>query len=94
LQRDDGERLGNSRLSRGAVGRGGIEPGTASIGRTARRCSSACLFDSLDQVRAITDAGLETYNTERPHESLGQVPPLSFLPRPDAPAESTFAVST
>src|SRR5207244_898807 len=37
---------------------------------------------------------LATYNTERPHDSLGRVPPLTFLSRPDAPAESTFAVST
>jgi putative transposase len=54
----------------------------------------AYLFDSLEQVRAITNTWLETYNTERPHDSLGQVPPLTFLPRPDMPAESTFAVST
>ena len=53
----------------------------------------AHLFDTLDQVREITDAWPETYNTERPHESLGQVP-LTFLPRPDAPVESSFAVST
>src|SRR5262249_50893441 len=54
----------------------------------------AHLFDSLDQVRELTDAWVEIYNTERPHESLGQVPPLTFLPRPDAFPESTFAVST
>jgi transposase InsO family protein len=54
----------------------------------------ADLFDSLEQARAIIDTCLETYNTERPHESLGQVPPLTFLPRPDMAAESTFAVST
>jgi putative transposase len=54
----------------------------------------AHLFDSLDQVREITDAWLDTYNTERPHDSLGRVPPLIFLPRPDVPAESSFAVST
>jgi len=41
------------------------------------------LFDSLEQVREITEAWLETYSTERPHDSLGQVPPLTFLPRPD-----------
>jgi transposase InsO family protein len=52
------------------------------------------LFDSLEQVREITDAWLETYNTERPHDSLGRVPPLTFLPRPDTPAEPTFEVST
>ena len=54
----------------------------------------AHLFDSLDQVREITDAWLDIYNTERPHDSLGRVPPLIFLPRPDVPAESSFAVST
>ena len=48
----------------------------------------AYLFDSLEHVREITEAWLETYNTERPHDSLGQVPPLTFLPRPDTPAES------
>jgi putative transposase len=54
----------------------------------------AYLFDSLEQVRAITEAWLTTYNTERPHDSLGQVPPLTFLPRPETVPESTFAVST
>ena len=54
----------------------------------------AYLFDSLEQVRAITEAWLATYNTERPHDSLGQVPPLTFLPRPETVPESTFAVST
>jgi transposase InsO family protein len=51
------------------------------------------LFDSLEQVREITEAWLETYNTERPHDSLGQRPPLAFLRRPDAPAKSTIEVS-
>jgi len=54
----------------------------------------AYLFDTLAQVQEITDAWLATYNTERPHDSLGQVPPLTFLPRPDTPAKSTFEVST
>ena len=36
------------------------------------------------EVRAITDDWLATYNTERPHDSLGRVPPLTFLPRPDS----------
>ena len=38
--------------------------------------------------------GSDDYNTERPHDSLGRVPPLTFLPRPGALVESSFAVST
>jgi putative transposase len=53
----------------------------------------AYLFDSLE-VREITEAWLATYNTERPHDSLGRVPPLMFLPRPDAPGKSSLPVST
>jgi len=34
-------------------------------------------------VGEIAEAWRDTYNTERPHDSLGQVPPLTFLPRPD-----------
>ena len=51
-------------------------------------------FDSLSGVRELTADWLTSYNTERPHDSLGRVPPLTFLPRPDTPAESTFEVST
>ena len=54
----------------------------------------AYLFDTLDQVRELSDAWLEAYNTERPHDSLGQEPPLIFLPRPDVPVQSSLAVST
>ena len=50
----------------------------------------AYVFDSLDQVRAITESWLPEYNQERPHDSLGRVPPLTFLPRPQPSAESTY----
>jgi putative transposase len=84
------------------IGLGYIQPGkpdqNAFIERFNRsyreEVLDAHLFESLDQVRAITEAWLAIYNTERPHDSLGQVPPLTFLPRPESVPESTFAVST
>ena len=54
----------------------------------------ANLFTSLAEVRAITADWLPRYNTERPHDSLGGVPPLSFLPRPTSTFESSYALST
>ena len=45
----------------------------------------AYVFESLEQVRALTDEWLQTYNEERPHDSLGRVTPLTFLPRPNRP---------
>ena len=47
----------------------------------------ANLFPSLAEVRAITTDWLRRYNTERPHDSLGRVPPLTFLPRPTSTRE-------
>jgi putative transposase len=54
----------------------------------------AYLFSSIEEVRAITDEWLEDYNTERPHDSLGRVPPRTFLPRFDHTRESSFELST
>jgi len=45
---------------------------------------NAHLFESVAELQAITDAWLVVYNQERPHDSLGRVPPLTFLPRPTA----------
>src|SRR5262245_33478370 len=81
---------------------GYIQPGkpdqnafTERFNRTFREeVLDTYLFDSLEQVRAITEAWLATYNTERPHDSLGQVPPLTFLPRFEIVPEPTFALST
>lgn len=55
---------------------------------------SAYVFESLEQVRLLTDDWLQTYNERRPHDSLGRVPPLTFLPRPNRPVESGYRVST
>jgi putative transposase len=84
------------------IGIGYIQPGKPDqnafierFNRTFREeVLDAYLFDSLEQVREITEAWLATYNTERPHDSLGRMPPLMFLPRPATPAESTVEVST
>jgi putative transposase len=51
----------------------------------------AHLFDSLDQVREVTELWIPEYNQERPHDSLGCVPPLTFMPR-QTPRESTLAL--
>ena len=48
----------------------------------------AYVFGSIEEVRALTDEWLEDYNSERPHDSLGRVPPRTFMPRV-APAEES-----
>ncbi len=63
-----------------------IQPGepdqNAYIERFNRTCLeevlSADLFDSLDEVRAITAEWLERYNEIRPHEALGSLPPARY----------------
>lgn len=54
----------------------------------------AWLFTSLAQVREVTATWLDVYNTKRPHDSLGGVPPLTFLPRPTSLLESSLQLST
>lgn len=53
----------------------------------------AHVFHTLEEVQAVTETFLRSYNTERPHDSLGRVPPLTFLPRPTSTWESTSGVS-
>lgn len=48
----------------------------------------AYLFVSLDDVRVETEHWLTIYNTRRPHDRLGRVPPRRFLPRSPRTAES------
>ena len=65
-----------------------------SDGIVALRATVAYLFESISEVRQLTDEWLRTYNHERSHDSLEQVPPLTFLPRHQRAGESPFALST
>ncbi len=53
----------------------------------------AHVFTSLAEVRAISETWRGQYNMERPHDSLGRVPPLTFLPRPTSILEYQLQVS-
>jgi putative transposase len=54
---------------------------------------NAHLFESIAELRVATDAWLRIYNSERPHDSLGRVPPLTFLPRPTTAGQSPWELS-
>jgi putative transposase len=41
----------------------------------------AYVFDSIEEVRRVTEEWLEDYNSDRPHDSLGGLPPRTFMPR-------------
>ncbi|KFI17875.1 integrase core domain-containing protein, partial [Nitrosococcus oceani] len=41
----------------------------------------AYLFTNLEQVQTITNQWLVDYNEYRPHEALGNIPPVQFMPR-------------
>jgi putative transposase len=65
----------------------------AAICTAREEVLSAYVFESLEQVHALTDKWLQTYNEERPHDSLGRVPSLTFMPRPNRPVASGYRVS-
>ena len=53
----------------------------------------AYLFDSLDQVRRLTEEWMTVYNEKRPHDALGKIPP-SVFPRATEAESSTLEWST
>jgi putative transposase len=52
------------------------------------------LFDSIEDVRQITDEWLERYNEIRPHDALGSLPPARYRERMLAAKNSTSELST
>jgi putative transposase len=57
-------------------------PAIEHLNRSYRReVFDAYVFGSINEVRGEIAHWLATYNTERPHDSLGRVPPLTLLPR-------------
>ena len=60
-----------------------IKPGSPYQKGFNRSCREELLdlylFESLQEVREITDKWLDIYNYERPHDSLGDMTPMSYL---------------
>jgi putative transposase len=52
----------------------------------------AYVFESIDDVQQITETWLIGYNEQRPHDALGGVPPLTYLPRANNAPESSFSL--
>jgi putative transposase len=52
----------------------------------------AWVFQSVAEVQDLSDEWLADYNENRPHDSLGGIPPAQFLPRSKAPELSTIEV--
>jgi putative transposase len=102
LRADNGPELTSIALTRWCAQRGValhyIQPGKPQqnayierFNRTYRaEVLNAYVFQSIAEVRSLSNDWLFTYNTKRPHDSLGRVPPLTFLPRPNALPESTL----
>ena len=49
---------------------------------------NAYLFHSTQEAQQLSDAWLVDYNERRPHDALGRVPPLTYLPRVSSPSKS------
>ena len=54
---------------------------------------SAYVFETIDEAQQITDDWLINYNEQRPHDALGRVPPLTYMPRETTTGESSYRLS-
>ena len=78
-----------------------IQPGkpnqNAYIGRFNRtfrhEVLDAYVFESLRQVRKTTRQWIAEYNEERPHDSLGRIPPTMFRRQIETARNSTLELS-
>ena len=55
---------------------------------------NASLFNSVDQAQEAADDWVQDYNEFRPHESLGDVAPMEFMPRKFVKEISSYELST
>lgn len=55
---------------------------------------NANLFNSISEVQMAADDWLADYNCFRPHEALGDVPPMTYMPRIFNQVVSNFELST
>lgn len=93
IRLDNGPEMVSDTFTAWAAGKGitirSIQPGKPNqntfierFNRTYRtEVLDAHLFVNLEQVQAITEQWLVNYNEYRPHESLGGLPSVQFMPR-------------
>jgi len=72
-----------------------LRPGRWRFNRSFREeVLNAWLFNAISEVQAAADDWVVDYNEYRPHESLGDVPPVQFKPRVFNAEVSTSRLST